>query len=156
MMQSFKVQFRDMAHVTNLNLHTQEFPFDAKQVKEYFMSHNCNPYLCKVGARHVGFALATFDKFTDAVTLDLIGSRSAFRRVHVGTNLVERICVEGHTEGFKLLRMLVPSYLVDDMQDPWNIEGWLWKLNFKATKTVPGCYRYGKDYEYYHFERRIP
>jgi len=52
------------------------------------------------------------------------------------------------------IQMLVPSYTVDDMNDPWNIAGWLLKTDFKAAGIIAdGCRRYNRDYDYYVFEK---
>jgi len=50
--------------------------------------------------------------------------------------------------------MFIPCYLVEDKEDPWCVEEWLWKLNFKAVGTVrDGVRRYNKDFDLHIFER---
>jgi len=157
MIEVCKALFRDMPHVTRLDTQTQEFHMDVDEVKEWFTGVGRAPYIARLSGREVGFALAMFDKSKDTVIIDRIGSHPSFRRVGIGRKLVERIVLEANTENIGKVQMIVPSYIIDDMQDPWNIEQWLWKLGFKALGTLPDpLRRYNRDYDAYIFQRMKP
>jgi GNAT superfamily N-acetyltransferase len=143
-----------MGHVTELDWRTQEFAHDTSEMKAYFLTADRCAYLAQVASRKIGFALVYFDKFNDVVSLDTIGVHREFRKNGVGRKLVDRIGLEAHTEGFRTIQMLVPTYLIEDKEDPWNIEQAVWKWNFKSVgEDKESCARYGRLWDQYIFER---
>ena len=146
-------QIRDMPHVVRLDNQTQEFALDVDEAKKWFTDKTRTPYIARLGGREVGFALARAVK-SEAYTIARIGVHPMFRRVGVGRKIVERVVLEATTNDVSKVVTVVPSYVIDDMQDPWNIEQWLWKLGFKATKVIPDHFhRYNQDYDGYIFQR---
>ena len=163
MIEVCKAQLRDMPHIVRLDVQTQEFALDVEGAKKWFISMETPPYvarypfLARLGGREVGFALSVFDKLRGAMVIDRVGVHPKFRRVGIGRKIIERVVLESVTIESDKVQMIVPSYIVDDTQDPWNIEQWLWKLGFKATVTVSDHYRrYNRDYDGYIFQRMNP
>jgi len=154
MIRVYKGMLRDMPHVTNLDVQTQEFALDAEEVKQWFIQIGKAVYLAQLGKREVGFALMTYDKEKGTAFIDRVGTHPSFRQAGVGRRLVERVVLEATTESAKKVQMIVPNYAIDDKEDPWNIEQWLWKLGFKAVGVLTDHFhRYGRDYDGYVFER---
>lgn len=145
--------FKDMGHITASEVATQEFPLTVDEIKTYVMDKGKEAYLATVTGRAVGHALVTYDKDKGFVTVDSIGVNPKFRRAGVGSRLLAKICIEANAEEFDRVRILVPSYAVEDKDDPWNVEHWLWRNSFKAIGSEPGCFRYGREYDWYVFER---
>lgn len=157
MIEVCKAPLRDMPHTVRLDVQTQEFALDVDEAKKWFTKDDRAPYIARLGGREVGFALVTFDTSKGTAIIDRVGTHPKFRRVGIGRKLVERIVLEATTEGIGKVQMLVPSYIIDDIQDPWNIEQWLWKLGFKATVTAPDHFRrYNRNYDGYIFQRMKP
>jgi len=162
MIRAYSASFADMGAVTELDWRTQEFVLGSENIKQFFLTGTRGAFLAKLSTKHVGFACATFDQFVDdkpaggIVHINAIGTHREFRRHGIATKIIERIDVVSRNadEPFHRMQMLVPVYQVDDMQDPWNIEQWLWKVGFKAIKSVPGCPHYG-GCDYYLFQRSI-
>jgi GNAT superfamily N-acetyltransferase len=149
-------KFRDLGRVTNFEAATQEFPKNQEEVKHIFESPSKDAYCAYVGTRAVGCCLVTFDKAHGVTAIDSIGVHPLFRRIGVATKLTAHVLSVSHSDGMDKLNILVPSYLVVDKEDPWNIEHWLWRTQFKAIGTMPDpCRRYGKDYDLYVFERKF-
>lgn len=149
MIQAFVAQIKDMGSVTSLNFQTQEFPLEVEEVKSYLFDSNKNAILAKISTKYIAFACVTIKE--GVTTIDAIGTHPQFRRHGIATLLVNK--AELIASKLNRLRILVPSYQVEDKSDPWNIEQWLWKAGFKAAGTQPGCRRYNHDYDYYIFER---
>ena len=152
-----KAQIRDMPHVVRLDNQTQEFASDVDNAKQWFTKEGVAPYLARLGGREVGFAVAWFDKPKNMAVIDRIGTHPKFRRVGVGRKIVERVVLEATTENIDEILMIVPSYIIDDKEDPWNIEQWLWKLGFKAMRVISDHFhRYNRNYDGYTFKRMKP
>jgi len=157
MIEVCKAPLRDMPHIVRLDNQTQEFALDVGGIKEWFTEKELTPYIARLSSREVGFALAMIDKPKDMIYIARVGVHPKFRRVGIGRKIVERITLEAATENIGEVNMIVPSYTVDDTTDPWNVEQWLWKLGFKATKVVPDLFhRYNRDYDGYTFQRMNP
>jgi len=154
MIRVFKAEMRDMSYVVNLDLVTQEFAMDMDAAKSYFMGKSRVAYLAQVGGKSIAYATAMFDHFTNKVLIEAVGTHPEFRRVGVSRKLVDRIGLDAHAAGIRKVAMFIPCYLVEDKEDPWCVEEWLWKLNFKAVGTVrDGVRRYNKDFDLHIFER---
>jgi GNAT superfamily N-acetyltransferase len=160
MIEVCKAMIRDMPHIVRLDTQTQEFALDVDEAKKWFTKEGKSPYLARLGGREVGFALAAFigsngfKGFQHTVLIDRIGVHPMFRRTGVGRKIIERITLEALTEDISKVQMIVPSYVVDDKEDPWNIEQWLWKLGFKAVGTISDHFHlYNRDYDGYTFQR---
>jgi len=148
-------QARDMGHVTSLELHTQEYPKSIEEMKEYCLSVvGCEKqaYLAYISTKAVGHTLVTFSKKTQDCIIESIGVHPSFRKSGVGKAIVDKITEDANKRDYGV-KIKVASYAVDDLQDPWCIEHWLWKLGFKAISVGGECFRYGKNYDYYIFER---
>ena len=156
MIEVCKAQIRDMPHIVRLDTQTQEFALDVDEAKKWSTVEGKAPYIARLGGREVGFALAEINKSGTCI-IDRVGTHPKFRRVGIGRKIVERVVLESVTENANKVITIVPSYIVDDMKDPWNIEQWLWKLGFKATGTSPDHFRrYNRDYDGYVFQRMDP
>jgi len=154
MIRVFRAERRDMAHITNLDLMTQEFAMDMDVAKSYFTCKSGAAYLSQVGGKSIAYATAMFDQFTNTVTIESIGTHPEFRRVGVSRKLLDKISLAAHAGGLRKVAMSLPCYLVEDKEDPWYIEEWLWKLNFKAIGSVrDGIRRYNKNFDLHIFER---
>lgn len=148
-----RCMFKDLGHLAAGEVATQEYPLLTDEIKPYVMEKGKEGYLAKVSARVVGHALATFDKSKSYAILDSIGVNPKFRGAGVGTKLVTHIMMSANVEGFDKVHIYVPNYAIEDKDDPWNIEHWLWRNHFKAVGVKPGCWRYGREYDWYIFER---
>lgn len=156
MIQIEMCKFQDLARVTNFEAATQEFPLDQDEMKQRFRSPSQDAYAAYVGKRMVGCALVTFNKPKGFALIDSVGVHPHFRKVKVGTMLVDRIATVAYSDGLSKLRIEVPSYLIEDKDDPWNIEHWLWRVQFKAiAMRADAAYCYGRDYDLYVFERPL-
>lgn len=150
-----RAHVRDMGHVTSLELHTQEYPKSTEEMKSYCMpvaGSGKQAYLALITSKQVGHALVDFNKTLKYCMIESIGVHPSFRKAGIGRKLVEKISIDAYVDGLPV-RIAVASYLVDDLEDPWNIEQWLWKLGFKAVGVGDECFRYGKLYDFYIFER---
>ena len=154
MIEISKAMIRDVGHVTTLEVWTQEFARTSDKIKACFTESESEVYLAQIGRRHVGYATANFDRQDGAVTVTAIGVHREFRKNGVARKVLDRIELEAKSLNIDTVRMLVPSYLIEDQDDPWNIEQWLWKVSFVAKGAEGGCYRYGHEYDYYIFERQ--
>jgi GNAT superfamily N-acetyltransferase len=154
MIEVTEAQIRDMPHVVRLDNQTQEFALEVDEAKEWFTAKGKTPYLARLSGREVGFALVIFNKDKSAATIERIGTHPKFRQVGIGRRIVERVAMTAVMDKVDKVQMIVPSYVIDDKEDPWNIEQWLWKLSFKATGSVTDYFhRYNKDYDGYIFQR---
>jgi len=145
--------FKDLGHLVNGEIACQEYPMLTDEVKPYVMEKEREGYLAKISGRFVGYALCTFDQRNDFVTVDSIGVMPKFRMAGIGKRIITKVCMEANADSFGAVRLLAPSYTIEDKEDPWNIEHWLWKNNFKAVGVQEGCWRYGRNYDWYIFER---
>jgi GNAT superfamily N-acetyltransferase len=153
MIEVCEAQIRDMPHVVRLDTQTQEFALDVDEAKKWFTEDGRTPYIARLSGREVGFAMAQVNKSGTCI-IARIGVHLKFRRVGIGRKIVERITLEAATENIGTVNMIVPSYIIDDMEDPWNIEQWLWKLGFKATGVITDHFRrYNRNYDGYAFQR---
>lgn len=150
-----KCLFKDMGHLTNMEIATQEFALTQDEVKPYVMDKGKDAWLAKVGTRVVGYVLATLDEKDNVVILDSIGVHPNFRKVGVGKRLVEHLSLQAHAAGHSKVITFVADYLIEDKDDPWNIEHWLWRMGFKAAGVMHNeCFRYGRYCDLYIFERQ--
>lgn len=147
--------YKDASYVTNSEVKTQEFPLTLDEITPYIQDKGKEAYLAKVGNRAVGHAIVIFEKEETVCRLVSIGVDTKFRRVGVARKIIKKIIVDADVEGCSSVSILVPSYQIDDKEDPWNIEHWLWRMEFKAVGTRGVCRRYCKDYDWYVFERKI-
>ena len=148
-----EAQIRDMPHVVRLDNQTQEFALDVDEAKQWFTDKTRTPYIARLSGREVGFALIRVIK-SEAYSIARIGVHPMFRRVGVGRKIVEHVVLEATTNDVSKVVTVVPSYVVDDKEDPWNIEHWLWKVGFKATGSASGHFhRYNQYYDGYIFQR---
>lgn len=147
--------FKDLGHITNLEIKAQEYPFTIDEIKPYALEKSKEAYLARAANKYVGTALVSWDEFKRVATIDSIGVHPEFRAVGVGTRLLKHITTQAYAKDMHTLRIWVPSYAVEDHEDPWNIRKWLEKNGLKAAGTKPGCFRYGHDYDWYRFERNI-
>jgi len=162
MIQTFKAQFRDMPYVTLLEAQTQEFSIGAEGVKAVFMGTTSAAYLAKVAKKHIGYAIVKFDQFegegkgAGTIWLNSIGTHREFLKLDVSRKLVDKVALEAHNHAsyFPSMKIVLPSYVIEDKDDPWNVEEWLWKLGFKAVGTKPDAIsRYNQLFEAYTFEK---
>lgn len=153
MIQVEKCLLKDLGHITQMEINTQEFPLLIDDIKPYTLEKGKEAYLAKASKRIVGYALIEFDKFKGVAFIDSIGVHPNFRKVGVGARLAKYIRTQAYAEDMVKVQMLVPSYVVDDKEDPWNILGWLRKIGFRAVGVQEGCFRYGRLYDWYIFER---
>ena len=144
--------FKDMGHLTNMEIATQEFPYMQDEVKPYVMDKVKDAFIAKVGARVVGYILVTYEK--DIALVDSIGVHPNFRKVGVSRKLFAHLWAKAYSNGISTIQILVADYLIEDKEDPWNLEEWLWKLGFKAVGVKSAeWYRYGRHTDVYIFER---
>lgn len=146
--------YKDIGHLTNGEIATQEYPLTLDEIKPFCMEKGQDAYLALLSGRAVGYALAVYDKSNDFAELRSIGVLPKFRQVGIGGRLVSKICMEANADGFAKVRAYVPSYAIEDKDDPWNVEQWFWRNEFKAVGTKPGCYRYGHEFDWYIMERQ--
>ncbi|MHC4704408.1 MAG: GNAT family N-acetyltransferase [Planctomycetota bacterium] len=155
MIQVRKVTRSDLGTVHMMEVKTQEFPDDIVALEAVFALPTDSAFLAFVGKRAIGYAITTHDAPHKAILIDAIGVLPAFRRNGVSRKIVDRLCIEAHTAAANKLVLSVPSYVIEDKDDPWNLEHWLWRMQFVAVKTEPGGTYYGREYEHYIFERAV-
>lgn len=145
---------KDIGYVTNLEIATQEYPLSFDTLKCYALENNRDAFLARVTNKVVGYMLVDFHPDNGYSVLKSIGVHRDFRNVKIGTKLVDYAAAESKRVGINKLVTYIASYLIEDKEDPWNIEGWLWKTGFKAgTVLHNSVWRYGRDYDVYVFER---
>ena len=146
-----KCSLKDMAVVADIEVTTQEFPLLGPEIKLFLSDIDKEAHTALISNTVTGFTLTT--RADQVVTIDSIGTRMRFRNKGVSRKLVDHIVDRAKWIGHKT-QMLIPSYLIEDKQDPWSLEEWLWKLGFKAIgETKEGCRRYGRNYGVYIFEK---
>jgi GNAT superfamily N-acetyltransferase len=149
--------YRDLGDITTLEIKGQEFPFTLQEAQAYVLGDSQKAaFVARIAKRAVGAALISMCPADAALVADHITVHPTFRGAGVSTALLNTLSVEGSKAGMLRLRINVPSYKVEDKEDPWNLEHWLWKHGFKAKHVIDGeCRRYGRDYDTYVFERSI-
>ncbi len=148
-------QARNMGDIVTLELRTQEYPKLSEEIKEYCLTvagGEKQAYIARISTKIVGYVLTAIDKETSSCIIESIGVHQEFRKSGVGRALVDNVTEEAHKRG-QSLKLRVASYAVTDTEDPWCIEHWLWRLGFKASGCDGECFRYGRNYDMYLFER---
>ena len=160
---------KDLASIHRMEVLGQEFPFDSGLISTYLMGEGRKfAYVATISSRPVGSILGHADRDDPndvGIVIDHLTVHPLFRNNGVSRKLLKRlnddsrkidIAKDGAHLKVRAMRLLVPSYLVDDKDDPLNIENWLWKMGFKAISSGDhGCFRYCKNWESYVFEKLI-
>jgi N-acetylglutamate synthase-like GNAT family acetyltransferase len=145
---------KDLGHATNIEIKSQEFPLLLDVAKAYIEDSDKEICLARIGNRRVGVAFVRMDKIDKCLVIGHLAVLPEFRHNNVSNQLMKYLCKLAWLEEIPKLRIYVPSYKIDDLEDPWNIRDWLYKQGFKATGvTHNDCKRYGKEYDTYQFER---
>ena len=155
MIQVELAQARNMSDIVTLELWTQEYPKLSEEIKEYCLTvkgGEKQAYTARIATKIIGYVLTAIDKETSRCVIESIGVHQEFRKTGVGRALVDKVDKEASKRG-QSLNIKVASYTVTDLEDPWCIEFWLWKLGFKASGCDGECFRYGQTYDMYLFER---
>lgn len=146
---------QDLGKLTLLESKTQEFPLTIDEVKEYMSADRVYVFLACIGEKEVGYVMFTVVEAKRYLDLYHIGVLGEYRRKGVSSSLLKQVIAVAKKHDLVYIRMLVPSYTVDDKDDPWNIEHWLWINDFSAKGLFGVCNRYGKDYDWYLFKREL-
>jgi GNAT superfamily N-acetyltransferase len=137
-----------------MEIATQEYPLLIDDVRVFFTDDMKQVFIAEIRATKIGYILMDFDRREPIVRVASVGVLPKFRHHGVGSKLMEHACTQAYAGDVRDIRINVPSYQVDDLNDPWNIDHWLWKVGFKAIGVKHGeCFRYGRDYDYYVFQR---
>ena len=147
-------QARNMGNIVTLELRTQEYPKLAEEIKEHCLTVDGGKqaHIASIATKIVGYVLTAIDKETSSCIIESIGVHQEFRKSGVGRALVDKV-TEGACKRKQSLKIRVASYAITDTEDPWCIEHWLWRLGFKAIGCDGECFRYGRNYDIYLFER---
>ena len=144
---------RDLGSVIDLEIKSQEFPLSLDVARTYVEAADKCGFLATIGGREVGHLLLALNQ-VDKCGIIRVSVHPSFRLKGVARKLIGMANKTVFTRGLGKLRINVPSYKVEDMEDPWNIKAWLQREQFKATGVVEGEYkRYGTSYDAYIFER---
>lgn len=147
--------FRDMGHVVTNEVQGKEYPLGSDTVKIFYTDESRYVLLARISDRIVGHALVSENTLEGICNLFSLVVHPLYRGLGVGRNLVNGL-INTCDERLKVVRCYVPSYQIEDMEDPYNIKGWLEKTGFEATGIRnEDCFRYGKYYDMYVFERSI-
>lgn len=154
-----QAMMRDSGQIYMIEVKAQEFPYPTDVIHKYMMTSGKAAFIARIGDRGVGAALVTHSKEDNAVIIDHLSVHPLYRGVSVSKRLIEKLvdyALEISEDGLIVLRIVVPAYLIEDKEDPYNIENWLCKREFKAVKLLPNeIRRYNRDYDAYVFERAI-
>lgn len=147
--------FRDMGHIVMNELKGREYPLGSDVVKIFFTDESRYVFLARISDRVVGHALISENHPDSICNLFSLVVNPQFRYKGVGRKLVQAI-TDSCDKQLEKIRVYVPSYQIEDAEDPYNIHGWLNKTGFKATGVRDqDCFRYGKYYDTYIFERPL-
>jgi ribosomal protein S18 acetylase RimI-like enzyme len=145
----------DLGMVTLMETRAKEFPLSLPGVRKFIEEDYKEILIAFIGHRAVGYALIETNKIAGVLEIKSIGVLPEFQRKGVGATLICDLRSLAVVDLINTLRIKVPSYTVEDQDDPWNVEHWLWKMEFKAVGLEPGCFRYGNEYDWYIFEREL-
>lgn len=154
-----QAMMRDSGQIYIIETKAQEFPYTTDVINSYIITSGKVALLAGIGDRKVGAVLLTHDKKSNAVLIDHLSVHPVYRGVGVSRKLLEKAsdhALEICEDSLVVLRIIVPSYLIEDKEDPYNIENWLWKNGFKAVRLLPAeIRRYNRDYDACVFERAL-
>ena len=147
--------FRDMGHIVTNELKGREYPLGADVVKIFFTDESRYTFLARISDRVIGHALVS-ENYPDKIcNLFSLVVNPLFRYKGAGRKLVNTVA-DSCGDGLENIRVYIPSYQIEDMEDPYNVAGWLKKTGFKAVGiNSRECFRYGKYYDMYIFERSL-
>lgn len=148
---------RDLGHICNLEVKTQEYPYLTDVIKIFLDSADQKGFVASISDRIVGSALINNNVPDESCTIHRISILPNYQGIGVSKEILKHISEQAKkVKGIKKLRMHIPSYYVDDLEDPYNIREWLQHSGFKVGDVLHyDCYRYGYYYDTYTFERPL-
>jgi N-acetylglutamate synthase-like GNAT family acetyltransferase len=149
-----KSMARDVSILSTLSIKCHEYPHSLDIFKILIDDDKTGIYIAKISGRAVGYVSILYeDTF---VEIDRLGVVPDFRNLGISKKLFNTVKEQAEKLNKKYIYITVPCYKVDDMEDPWNIKGWLEKCGFEAIEVVEQAYRrYGRDYDGYVFRQEI-
>jgi len=149
-----KGMLRDLGELASIEVKAQEFPLDMLGVKDYIESPNKMVFIAKIGDRIVGHLLLGFSNEDSCAIVARLSVHPLFRNLKIGNKLLAIGSKTAFVKKLGSLRISVPSYKMEDREDPYYLKDWLAKERFKAVAVVDREYaRYGTRYDAYVFER---
>jgi len=142
---------RFVGTIRDLEVKAFQFPLDLECVKNNMEDNDHFVYIARVGKVNVGLASCSVDH--DAQTLWLtLGVLPNFRGIGVSRKLLSEASKRGMADKMHDMKIIVPSYRIEDKEDPDYIGGWLERFEFK----IAGCesdyfWHYGKLWDGYVF-----
>lgn len=154
-----RAMVRDVGRIYETEYKSQEFAFTTDEIQKYMLTPGKVAWVASIGDRTCGSLLASECLEDNAVVVDHVSVIPRFRALKVSMKMLDKAsdhALATLKSGLACLRINVPSYLVEDKEDPWNIESWLWKAQFKAMDLISNeIKRYNQNYDCYVFERSL-
>jgi GNAT superfamily N-acetyltransferase len=142
---------RDLPTMHSIEVKAQEYPMDAESMKEFVTEESKFAYIAKIRDRMIGCVMCV--KKDANLIIVRLSVHPAFQNMGVGRALLSVVSKRGYVDRLEKLRIMIPSYKIDDKDDPDYLGNWLYGNEFKAV----GCrdrayYRYGEHWDGYWFE----
>ena len=147
---------RDLSSVASIDLKAQEYPLDAKMLAAFIDDADKEILIASVGTRDVGVVILRKDTVASAWVMSRLSVHPAFQNMGVGRKLLSEVSNKAYKDRSRAIRILIPSYRIEDKTDPEYLGGWLYGNEFKAVGCVDRVfYRYGVDWDGYIFEALV-
>ena len=147
---------RDLTSAVSIDLKTQEYPLDLKMLSEFVEDVDKEILMASIGNRDVGIVTLRKDIPASAWVMNRLSVHPAFQNMGVGRKLLSEVSNKAYKDRSRAIRFLIPSYRIDDLDDPEYLGDWLYGNEFKAVKCLDRVfYRYGSYWDGYIFEALV-
>jgi len=157
---------RDSGHIRGLEIKAQEYPLPLGVIEEYIdtspqlgAKQDKEAYVAALSGKVVGSVLLEFNSEEDCMYILRISVHPTWQNTHrikVGSELMHHAEAQAWKRQIRSVRILIPSYKVEDKTDPDYLVPWLDKHHMKAIGVETDYYfRYGRLWDAYIFEKKL-
>lgn len=149
---------KDIGRMIDIETKSIDYPTGLESLKEYVLDANKIGLIAFIGTKDVGYAIAALTK-TEMTTRMVVGRLCVspdFRNLGVSKALMSELSKKALNERCHSIVFSVPSYKIDDREDPDYIGWWFESMELKASHVETDFYfRYGKHWDAYLFEALV-
>ena len=156
-----RAMIRDIPTLALLEIRCQDYAIPSEAIKDYIEQPNGYGLLAKISNKAIGYALhqsltAESEPNVPFTVITRIGVQPEFRGLGACKQLMFEIEKQAWKQSHRCLKIYVPSYRCDDIDDPEYIVPLMEKFHFKISKCLDRMfYHYGKRWDAYIFERQL-
>lgn len=145
---------KDLGTVQDLEIKCQDYPRDLDGLKPYVLEQNQVGFVASISKKDVGYALCSLVEVPPCQVMEVIlGTHPQLRNLGVSKKLMSEISRRAMQEKCHAIWISVPSYKIDDPNDPDYIGWWFESMELKAGHVEDRHFhRYGKWWDAYVFE----